>query len=162
MKPMIFQLARFSKAFGVGMRVFWLGLLMACGTSSTTAPGIRVENVWSRPAEQDVGRFGSTGVVYLTIVNKGGSADRLLKVQSETAEVAEIHQTTMDGDVMKMAPVKGGLEIPAKSQTDLQPGGVHIMLIGLKRSLNVGDRFELLLEFEKRGKQVVESEVRSP
>ncbi|MFQ5638375.1 MAG: copper chaperone PCu(A)C [bacterium] len=141
-----------------------LSILSACSRPASE-PVIRVENVWSRPAVttvQETGVQSGTGVVYLTLNNEGGSADRIVGVTSEVASVVEIHQTTMTDGVMKMAPVLDGLEIPAKGQVEFKPSGLHIMLIGLKRSLNAGDRFELILELEKSGKRVVESEVRAP
>jgi len=54
------------------------------------------------------------------------------------------------------------IEIAADGRVEFKPGGLHIMLIGLKRSLNPGSRFELVLEFEKSRKVKVESEVRQP
>jgi len=62
-------------------------------------------------------------------------------------ENVEIHQSIMEGDVMRMQPVEGGIEIPAKGQVELKPGGYHIMLINLKRELKPGDRITVVLEF---------------
>jgi len=137
--------------------------LISC--SSSNSPEIRVENVWSWPVEamqDDQGSSHCTGVVYLTIVNEGGAADRLIAIQTEVAEVIEFHETRKQGDIMTMQRVEGAIEIPADGQVAFKPGGLHIMLMGLKRSLDPSDRFELVLEFKKSGLVKVESEVRQP
>lgn len=54
------------------------------------------------------------------------------------------------------------LEVPAKGQVELKPGGYHVMLIGVKRDLKVGDKFSLELQFEKSGAITVEAEVKQP
>jgi copper(I)-binding protein len=66
----------------------------------------------------------------------------------------------MEGDVMKMQMLSDGLEIPAKGEVLLKPGSYHVMLIGMKRDLNVGDTFSLELQFEKSGTMTVEVTVR--
>jgi len=136
--------------------------LISC--SSSNSPEIKVENVWSWPVEamlDDQGSSHCTGVVYLTIVNEG-AADRLIAIQTEVAEVIEFHETRKQGDIMTMQRVEGAIEIPADGQVAFKPGGLHIMLMGLKRSLDPSDRFELVLEFKKSGLVKVESEVRQP
>ena len=69
---------------------------------------------------------------------------RLLSVSSPLAEVAEIHEMKMSGDVMKMAPV-AGLDLPAGRAVELKPGGYHLMLMGLKQTLNDGDSVPMSL-----------------
>ena len=76
--------------------------------------------------------------------------------------MVEIHQTTMEGDVMKMRMLPDGLEVRARGEVLLEPGGYHVMLIGMKQDLRAGDRFSLDLEFEKSGTMTVETEVRQP
>ena len=150
--------------FRLGQIIF-LPVAFLIGCSSSDSPEIRVENVWSWPVEamqDDDGSSHSTGVVYLTIGNDGGAADRLIAVQTEAAEVVEFHETRKQGDITMMQRVEGVIEIAADGQVEFKPGGLHIMLIGLKRSLNPGNRFELVLEFEKSGEVKVESEVRQP
>jgi len=137
--------------------------LISC--SSSNSPQITVENVWSWPVEamqEDDGSSHSTGVIYLTIVNEGGMADRLIAIQTEAAEVVEFHETRKEGDIMMMQRVEGAIEIPADGQVAFKPGGLHIMLIGLKQSLDPGERFGITLEFDKSGAVAVESEVRQP
>jgi copper(I)-binding protein len=93
--------------------------------------------------------------------NSGDSTDRLVKVESDIANAVELHKTTMEGSMMKMAPVEN-VEVPAKGQAELKPGGLHVMLIGLKRELKADEKIKLKLQFEKGGTQEVEAVVRKP
>ena len=103
-----------------------------------------------------------TGAVFMRLKNVGGEPDRLTGGQTDVAEVVEIHETVMEGDVMKMRMLPEGLTVPAKGEVLLKPGGYHVMLIGIKRDLVVGDTFALDLEFEKSGTVTVQPEVREP
>ena len=92
-----------------------------------------------------------TGAVYFSVMNHGGSDDRLLAVSTPAADVAQIHETTMDGDVMKMREVEGGLVVGAGETVEMKPGGTHVMLVGLKAPLKKGETVALELTFEKAG-----------
>jgi hypothetical protein len=131
-----------------------IGVLAACGVRGPAGPSLRARDVWSRPAPA-----GGTGVVYLTLENQGRQPDRLIGAKSDIAQAVELHRTTMEGGVMKMQPIAGGVEVPARSRVIFEPGGAHIMLVGLKRDLKAGDRFSVELRFEKSGTLSVESEV---
>jgi hypothetical protein len=105
----------------------------------------------------DMGGMGN-GAAYMTI--RGGSeADRLIRAESDVAEVIELHTVENDGGVMKMRPVEG-IDVPAGGEVQLAPGGFHVMLINLKRELKPGDTVALTLQFEKAGAVSVEASVR--
>ncbi|MFC3108496.1 copper chaperone PCu(A)C [Undibacterium arcticum] len=92
-----------------------------------------------------------TGVVYMTIENKGDQADQLISMETPIASSVEMHSMSMDGNVMRMRAIDS-LELKPASTTTLKPGdGYHIMLIGLKQPLKAGDKFPLLLRFKKTG-----------
>jgi hypothetical protein len=105
---------------------------------------------------------GSTSAIYMRLVNAGQEPDRLVAARTEVAGVVEIHETRMEGEVIKMQHLPDGLEVPAGETVELKPGGYHLMLIDLQRDLEVGDKFEVVLEFEMAGEQTVEAEVREP
>ena len=105
--------------------------------------------------------MSGTGAIFMTLVNQGRESDRLVGVQADVAATVEIHQTTMEGEVMRMQQVSS-IEVPARGQVELKPGGYHIMLIGLRRNLEAGDRFEVTLAFEQSGTLALEAEVRQP
>lgn len=155
-------------------------ILLLAATACLQAPPapassevIVAQNVWARPAkmmgsmpmEGDANQMqhgGANSAVYMGLINSRETADRLVSAQADVSNAVEIHETRMDGDVMRMQQVEGGIEIPARSQVELKPGGYHVMLIGLTRDLNVGDKFPVTLEFASGVTLQVEAEVRQP
>jgi copper(I)-binding protein len=123
-------------------------------------PDIVIENIWSRPAVVLDDKIGGMGVVYLTIVNKGSKPDRLISAKSVVSNELEMHTTIMVDGRVQMQQLKDGIEIPGNASVNFEPGGSHMMLIGLKRNLRQGDRFEVTFTFEKSGTLTLESEVR--
>lgn len=111
---------------------------------------LHIEGAWARPSIPD-----SPGAVYLVITNEGNKADRLTGVQTDIA-TAEIHESRLDGDIMKMVPLPEGIEIPGNSKIEIRPGGYHIMLVGLKRELKPGDEFEIILTFKNNTPATIE------
>lgn len=108
---------------------------------------ITVDNPWSRQTAPGQ----SAGGGFMTIANHGRAPDRLLGGSSSVADKVEVHSMTMDGGVMRMRPVTGGLEIPAGGSGELKPGGFHIMLIGLKAPLALGTDVPVTLRFQRVG-----------
>jgi copper(I)-binding protein len=103
---------------------------------------------------------GGTSAAYMTLTNRG-APDVLLGVATEAAEAAELHSMEMRDNVMLMRPV-GQIELPANGQIQLRPGGLHLMLIGLRRELVAGERVKLTLTFQNAGAIEVEAPVRAP
>ena len=115
---------------------------------------IKAEHPWARETPPTV----TTGAAYMTLVNQSNQADRLLSAAGEVATTIELHTHVQEGDMMKMRPVEA-IEVKPGEPAVLEPGGLHIMLIGLKQPLVEGQRFKLLLNFEKAGKVPVEVQV---
>ena len=88
---------------------------------------------------------------YVTITNNGSEADMLIGVSVDFAGKSELHEMAMDGDVMKMREVVGGIVIAAGETVTLKPGGLHLMFMGMQRQLNVGESYPATLTFEKAG-----------
>lgn len=131
-------------------------ILAACGSGSA-GPQIAVEDAWARPAPA----AGGNTAVYARLVNTGREADQLTGGKSSLATAVEVHKTTMAEGVMKMEPISR-LEIPAKGEVQLQPGGLHVMVIDLNMPLSPGDTIPITLRFEKSGEIELEVEVREP
>jgi copper(I)-binding protein len=92
----------------------------------------------------------------MTLTNRGEIDDTLLKIETEAAQAAELHETQIDEQgVMRMRPVDR-LLLRAGESVTLEPGGKHIMLIDLKEGLAVGDTLRLTLTFETAEPQTVE------
>lgn len=106
-----------------------------------------LHHAWSR----ETPKGAKTGAAYVKIENTGDSPDQLLSVASDIAAMTEVHQMTMDNDMMKMGAA-GPVDIPAHGTVELKPHGLHIMLMGLKKPLSQGDTFPVTLTFAKAGK----------
>ncbi|MGE4221605.1 MAG: copper chaperone PCu(A)C [Alphaproteobacteria bacterium] len=119
-------------------------------------PAIEITEPWSRPSPG----ASRIGTAYLTIRNGGAVPDRLVAASAPVAQSVEIHTVLKDGDVMRMRPVDA-IDVAPGVTTTLQPGGYHLMLMGLKAPLKAGDRFPLELKFEKGGTRTVEVRVGS-
>jgi len=72
-------------------------------------------------------------------------------VTVDFAKSAEIHEMKTENDVIKMRKIKGGIEIPAKSFTELKHKGYHIMFMNLLKPMISGETHEGTLYFEKAG-----------
>ena len=97
----------------------------------------------------------SSSAAYVSIMNHGKMADRLLDVTSNLARKTELHQMEMDNGVMKMRPVEGGIDLPAGKTIHLAPGGYHVMLIGLNAPLTADSIFEITLVFQNAGEKTI-------
>ena len=120
------------------------------------AGDLTIEHPWARPTAGSM----MMGAAYLTLKNAGKEADTLKSVSSPDAEMVEIHENIHDeGGVMRMRPVEGGLAIPAGGTVAFEPGGYHLMLIGLKHNLEDGQTMPLKLSFAHAGDVDVEVKV---
>ena len=118
--------------------IFALGLsLAACGSQE----GIEVREAWMRPAAQ-----GENGAIYFVIQNRGPNADTLTGVSSDIAEAIELHESKMSGDVMQMQQIDS-VPLEGSAEVRFEPGGLHMMLVDLKKDLKVGDEVEITLHF---------------
>jgi periplasmic copper chaperone A len=107
---------------------------------------VQVSDAWSRPTPPG----SAVGAVYLSIKNSGAAADRLLSASSPLAAKIEFHQSTQTGAVLSMRAVSF-IECPAGATVKVSPGGLHIMLLGLKDSLVLGSSFPVTLQFRDAG-----------
>jgi copper(I)-binding protein len=96
---------------------------------------------------------------FMTITNRGSEADRLVKVSTELAGMVQLHEMKMENDVMKMAEIPGGIEIPAGGTVVLKRGGLHVMFMKVKTPFKEGDHVKAVLTFEKAGDVPVEFDV---
>jgi len=97
---------------------------------------------------------------YMTIQNTGGTIDKLIGASSAIVGKIEFHETRMDNGVVKMRQLQR-IVIAPNSSVDLKPGGLHLMLIGLKKPIVAGDKFGIFLKFEKAGVVKLELPVRT-
>jgi copper(I)-binding protein len=103
---------------------------------------------------------GDRGAAYMVIKNTGNVDDALIGVESTIADATEVHESVMSGDNVTMRPVPR-IELKAGDTLELQPGGYHVMFVGLKQPLVAGTTFSLTLKFEQAGSIPVTIEVRA-
>lgn len=120
------------------------GFMLTAAVASAQTGQLAVDNAWARatPGKSDI------GAAYVTIHSP--TADRLVAASTPVAKKAELHTMEMSGMVMKMRPISS-IDIPAGQSVSLAPGGMHIMLMGLKQPLKAGQSFPLSLTFAKAG-----------
>lgn len=100
-----------------------------------------------------------SGGGFMTITNKGTTADRLVAARSNVSSKVEIHEMRMDGSVMRMRELEKGLEIPPGATVALKPGSFHIMFMELNAPFAVSGKVPLTLVFERAGSIDVEMTV---
>lgn len=99
---------------------------------------------------------------YVAITNRGNSDDTLVATSALFAKRVELHEMTHDSGVMKMHRRGDGIGIPAGETVLLKPGGLHIMFMGLKETLQPGEMREITLEFASGHRMTVPAMVLKP
>jgi copper(I)-binding protein len=142
------------------MKLKALALIVALSCGAVYAQGVEVKDAWVRAT---VSGQKATGA-FMKITAKEGA--KLIASSSPAAGVTEVHEMKMDGGVMKMRAVEGGLDLPAGKAVELKPGGYHVMLIDLVKPLEKGATVPVTLTVVgKDGKKStleVKAEVRAP
>ena len=113
---------------------------------------VQIENAYTRstvPGQMAAGGF-------MKIENKG-AVDQLISASSPVASEVQLHEMSMEGNVMKMRQVKE-VVVPAGGAVELKPGGMHLMFINIKAPLTAGETVPVKLKFAKAG----EVEVKMP
>ena len=135
-------------------------LAMTLGGAAASQAQTAVADSWIRGT---VAQQKATGLFAQITSAKGG---KLLSVRSPVAGVVEIHEMSMDGNVMRMRALPAGLDLPAGKAVALKPGGYHVMLMDLKQQLKAGDTVPVTLVVESADKQretiQIKVAVRSP
>lgn len=125
--------------------LFLMAALFFAGAANAGA--ITISHPYSHPTAAP----GVPGVGFFTLTNSGRKADRLLSVESPAATSIEIHRSETRNGVMQMRALPQGVALPAGKAVDLAPGGMHLMLFGLKAPLVEGGSVPLTLRFARAG-----------
>lgn len=115
---------------------------------------VEVSQAWVRAT---VAQQKATGAFFQL---KAKTDSRLVEVRSAAADVVEVHEMMMEGNVMKMRALDG-LDLPAGKTVELKPGSYHVMLMGLKSQVKAGDAVPLTLVFEGKDKKRETVEVKA-
>jgi copper(I)-binding protein len=127
-----------------------LAVTMPARAQEIAAGALRIAAPWTRAAGAN-----ANGAGYMTIRNTGTGPDRLVAARSPAARVVELHTHVREGEVMRMRPVEA-IALPPGQAVRLEPGGLHLMLIGLAEPLRQGARVPVTLVFERAGEVTLE------
>lgn len=139
-----------------------LALALAVGVASVPARAheikagaLLIEHPWARATTA----AQKNGAAYMIIRNSGAEPERLLGARSDEAASASLHGTTVTEEGVARMRSADAVEIPPGGEVRLAPGGVHVMLAGLKGRLFEGISFPVTLVFESAGEIAIEVEV---
>ncbi len=128
----------------------------ACAESAPPRPDIQVEDAWVRAV---AGPDGNTAA-YMTLRNMGDVPDRLTGARAEVARMTGLHRTTIESTGLARMGKVDALDLPAKGTVVLEPGGYHLMLMGVG-PVAEGDTVEITLLLEGSDSVTVAAEVRA-
>ena len=137
------------------MRSPWSLSAAPARAEEVKAGDLVITQAWSRATPGGAKVAGG----YLTIENKGATADRLIGGSGDVAGRIEVHEMATSNGVMTMRALDKGLTIEPGKTVTLAPGGIHLMMFDLKSPLKQGDKVPVTLEFEKAGKVTLSFDV---
>ncbi|MCB1520391.1 MAG: copper chaperone PCu(A)C [Hyphomicrobiaceae bacterium] len=143
------------KMFSALVMLALTALAVPASARDITAGDLVISNPWTRvtpPGAKVAGGF-------LTITNNGKEADRLIGGSAVISHRLEVHEMSMEGGIMKMQEVAGGLEIKPGATVVLKPGSYHVMFLDLKASPVEGTPITGTLKFEKAGEVTIAYDV---
>lgn len=117
---------------------------------------LSIDHPWARASAGKA----PNGAAYMTLSNAGDSADFLVKAASPVAKMVELHTVSDVDGVMQMRAVEK-VQVAPGEPTVFQPGGLHIMLMGLEAPLVEGTSFPMTLTFQNAGDVDVQVKVES-
>ncbi|PJF37079.1 MAG: hypothetical protein CUN49_02260 [Candidatus Thermofonsia Clade 1 bacterium] len=150
-----------------------MGMMMSAAKGEARVGDIVITGAFARPSamagSHGHGSHGHTGqggfgvsAAYMKIENMGSQSDVLIAAESDVAGLVELHETVVENDMAMMKPLAEGISLPLGSVTELKPGGLHVMLMELKRELKAGDSITLTLIFKSGKKVTFDLPVRMP
>lgn len=109
------------------------------------AEAIDVKAAWAR----ETFKMAKSGAAYLTLSNNSGKDAQLVSVSfgESIGEMVQIHTTVIEDNMMRMKELEDGVTIGAGETLTFQPGGMHLMLMGLNGPIELGKDFEIELSF---------------
>lgn len=132
--------------------VFLYAMAQAPASQAAAAAEPDVSAAWIRhvPGQPNA-------AAYFTVTAPTG--DALTAVHAACCRTLEMHEMTMQGDVMHMRPV-ARVALPKNAPVNFAPLGYHVMLLGLKQDPAVGSRLPITLEFASGARKTVDFTVR--
>jgi len=106
-----------------------------------------LEHPWTRATPPNAKAGGG----FVTITNTGESDDRLISADADVSQRVEIHEMAVVDGIMRMREMENGIDIPAGETVSLEPGGLHIMFMGLNDGFKKDHLVPVTLTFEQAG-----------
>lgn len=132
-----------------------IALLFSAVSVNAQGTTVTAHDAWVR--EAPAGR--KVTAIFLTLENKGSATRALVSGATEVADTLELHEMIRENEMMRMSPVKQ-IAIPANGKAELRPGGLHLMIFGVKKPLAAGDTVQVTLTLDDGTKLQVAAEVR--
>ncbi|MBU3697576.1 copper chaperone PCu(A)C [Dechloromonas sp.] len=133
------------------------GLMVSLGALAGAADSVTVQDPYVRLAPPNAPATGA----FMVIRNGGDKDVKVVKASNPASKVTELHTHLNEGGVMKMRPVPA-IEVKAKGEAVLKPGGLHVMLIDLKAPMKEGDVVPITLGFDDGSSKQVDAKVVRP
>ena len=130
------------------------GLLFSAGVLAGAADNVSVQDPYVRLAPPNAAATGA----FMVIRNTGDKDVKVIKADNPVSKATELHTHLNEGGVMKMRPVQA-IEIKAKGEAVLKPGGLHVMMIDLKAPMKEGDSVPITLTFDDGSSKQVDAKV---
>jgi copper(I)-binding protein len=138
------------------MKLFAFTLAFGAGAALAQTSKLKVKDAWARmPLVPQ-----NNSAIYMVLENPGTTARSVVSVSTPDADRAELHETKMEGGMMKMMPAKE-IAVPAKGSVELKEGGYNIMLFAVKKTLKPGDPLNVVLTLNDGTKVPVAATVRA-
>ena len=136
------------------LTVLAAGLLFSAGVLAGAADNVSVQDPYVRLAPPNAAATGA----FMVIRNTGDKDVKVVKADNPVSKATELHTHLNEGGVMKMRPVPA-IEIKAKGEAVLRPGGLHVMMIDLKAPIKEGDSVPITLTFDDGSSKQVDAKV---
>ena len=136
--------------------LFAMHLILPASAEEFSVGSMTIQDPWARPTPPNA----KTGAGYFRVTNNGAAADQLLSASSQIASHVEIHRQILDGTVMRMRRVDV-IDIAPGQTLTFEPGGYHVMFIGLTQPLTEGDAFPMKVIFQDAGLAEISVKVRA-
>ena len=130
------------------------GLLFSAGVLAGAADNVSVQDPYVRLAPPNA----AATAAFMVIRNTGDKDVKVVKADNPVSKATELHTHLNEGGVMKMRPVPA-IEIRAKGEAVLRPGGLHVMMIDLKAPMKEGDSVPITLTFDDGSSKQVDAKV---
>ncbi|MFN9162061.1 MAG: copper chaperone PCu(A)C [Alphaproteobacteria bacterium] len=117
--------------------------------------------VISQPYAKATMPGAKVGAAYMQVKNTGKTPFTLVSATSPASEKVELHTMSMDGGVMRMRQITGGVTVEPGQTVSFTPGGMHLMLMGLKQQLAAGTAIPVTLTFSGAPAQTIQFPVQA-